>query len=85
MYTCGATENPARCGVASLGLTTNPAWVRRFSTLHFAHKPVRGQSERFCVVDEPELTGTMGPAVATPTPGVPAEAGACGAVLSAVE
>ena len=40
----GTTLNPARLGAApGTRLTTNPDCERRFSTLHSAHIPVRGQ------------------------------------------
>ena len=45
VYTAGLTLNPARRFAGSgAWLTTNPACVRRFSTLHKAQSPVRGQA-----------------------------------------
>ena len=45
MYEAGSTLNPARRGPGSVArLTTNPDCVRRFSTLHKAQSPVRGQA-----------------------------------------
>jgi len=45
VYEAGITLNPARRGPGSVArVTTNPDCVRRFSTLHKAQSPVRGQA-----------------------------------------
>src|SRR5712671_2584386 len=56
LYAVGTTLNPARRGESpDTGLTTKPDWESRFSTLHSAHLPVRGQGDEACA---PEVAAT---------------------------
>jgi len=66
LYAAGLTLNPARRGDGSVAwLTTNPACVSRFSTLHKAQSPVRGQAALGVLVPEVGGVSTAALVVAT--------------------
>src|SRR5689334_1698961 len=50
MYGIGITLKPLRrLTLSGIRLTTNPDCERRFSTLHWAQRPVRGHASVFCL------------------------------------